>query len=248
MRALLARASVVIAAFALQACASLATVHTAHVVRPGETKLAANASLVGGGIPGLTLGNALGVDDPALRDVGVPVAQVEAEVRHGFAPRWDAGMRVFLTGVAGDVKFQFLQRESWDAAFAPGFSTSYINFRTAGVRQQFGELDVTLPVLFGRRFGRSSSVVFGPKVQGRFSFNAVDSPEVQGQGTRFILLAGGTGVLNLSLGRGWSLPLELSAYRDWTESSGYAYSAGIGLAVTSDPRPMWMKRKPDDEE
>lgn len=226
-------------------CASLSTVHTAHALRPGETKISANTSLVGGGVPGLTFGAADATREQPLSDVGVPLPQAELEVRHGIAPRFDAGLRVFLLGAGADVKFQFLQRRKWDAAFIPGVSGSYINFSDAETRRRFGEADLSLPILFGRHIGQSSSFVFGPKVQGRYTFNSVETPEAEGRGSRFILLAGGTGVLNLWAGSHFSVPLELTVMRDWTESTGYSYSAGIGLALSNRPKPL---RNGDDEE
>lgn len=226
-------------------CASLSTVHTAHALRPGETKISANTSLVGGGVPGLTFGAVDATREQPLSDVGVPVPQAELEVRRGLAPRFDAGLRVFLLGAGADVKFQFLQRAKWDAAFVPGVSGSYVNFSNAETRRRFGEADVSLPVLFGRHIGQNSSFVIGPKVQGRYAFNSVETPEVEGRGSRFILLAGGTGVLNLWAGSHFSVPLELTVMRDWTESTGYAYSAGIGLALSSSSKPL---RNGDAEE
>jgi hypothetical protein len=225
-------------------CASLSTVHTAHALRPGETKITANTSLVGGGVPGLTFGAVDATREQPLSDLGVPIPQAELEVRHGFAPRFDAGLRVFLLGAGGDVKFQFLQREKWDAAFVPGVSGSYINFSNAEVRRRFGEIDVSAPVLFGRHIGQNSSFVIGPKVQGRYTMNSVETPEVQGRGSRFIFLAGGTGVLNLWMGSHFSVPLELTVMRDWTESTGYAYSTGIGLALSTRTKPL---RNGDDD-
>lgn len=234
----------VLAALAGSGCASLSTVQTAHALRPGETKITASGSLAGGGVPGLTFGAAEATREEPLADVGVPIPQVEAELRHGFAPRWDYGLRVFLLGAGADVKFQFLQLEKWDAAFVPGVSGSYLSFSDQGTRRRFGEADLTVPVLFGRHIGRSSSIVVGPKVQGRYAFNSVVTPEVQGRGSRFVLLAGGTTVLHLSAGKGIWVPLELSAYRDWTESTGYAFSAGIGLAISTDRRPLRPKEDP----
>ena len=227
-------------------CASLSTVQTAHVLRPGETKVTTSASLVGGGVPGLTFGAVDATRDETLADVGVPVPQVEMELRRGFGERWDAGIRAFLLGAGADVKFQFLQLEKWDAAFAPGVSGSYINFSDAGTRRRFGEADLTLPILFGRHIGRSSSFVFGPKVHGRYAFNSVETPEVEGRGSRFLLLAGGAAALNLYCGKGITIPLELTVMRDWTEQTGYSYSAGIGFAVTTDRRPLRPARREDE--
>ena len=85
---------------------------------------------------------------------------------------------------------------------------------------------------------RNSSVVIGPKVQSRYAMNSVESPEVKGRGSRFLMLAGGTGVLHLWLGGHFSVPLELTVMRDWTESTGYSYSAGIGLALSSSRKPL----------
>ena len=126
-----------------------------------------------------------------------------------------------------------MQGRKWDAAFAPGTSLSYAIVPGGSTTLQTGEVDVVLPLLFGRRFGKESSFVLGPKAQGRFSFNDFDTPERNGRGTRFILLAGGGGVLNLAVGRGWSVPLEFSVYNDWTEKTGVAYSAGFGVSLTT---------------
>lgn len=243
------KAILLAAAFALLAlgsgCASLSTVQTAHTLRPGETKISASTSLVGGGVPGLTFGAVDATREQPLSDVGVPLPQAEIELRHGFAPRFDAGVRLFLLGAAADMKFQFLQLTNWDAAFVPGVSGSYINFSDAETRRRFSEIDVSVPVLFGRHIGQNSSVVIGPKVQSRYAMNSVETPEVDGRGSRFILLAGGTGVLNLWLGGHFSVPLEVTVMRDWTEATGYAYSAGIGLALSSSRKPL---RNGDDED
>lgn len=221
-------------ASSLFGCASLSTVQTAHTVKPGQTKLAASASLVGGGVPGLALETG---NDPPFHVVPFPIPQMELEVRHGFAERWDWGARLYLLGAATDVKFQWLQGEKWDACFAPGLSFSYVYLGAV----QGGETDVVLPILFGRHLGERSSLVFGPKVQGRFSYLQNETPEFTGRGTRFILLAGGGGVLNISVGRGWSLPLELSVYNDWTEKTGLAYSLGLGLSYSTDRGPRWKR-------
>ena len=102
-----------------------------------------------------------------------------------------------------------------------------------------------LPVLFGRHLGRESSIVFCPKMQGRLAFNAVNTPQGNARGTRFVLLGGGGATLNLAIGKGWAIPLELSIYNDWTEKTGLAYSAGFGLAVSTDMRPHWRTRDPE---
>lgn len=239
------RAPFAIAAALLSGCASLSTVQTAHTLRPGESQIGVHASLVGNGIPGLSIDTG---QDPPAHAVGFPLPQGEIEVRHGFAPRWDAGFRLFLLGAAGDVKFQFLQGEHWDAAFAPGGSLSYVFLPVGGGSSfQAGELDVTLPILFGRHIGKHSSFVFGPKVQARNSFSRVDTPEVRGRGSRFLLLGGGAAVLNLGIGHGWSIPLELSVYNDWTEKTGVAYSAGFGLSFATDARPRWRSTEAEDE-
>ncbi len=223
-------------AWGLFGCASLSTVQTAHTVKPGQTKIAANASIVGGGVPGLGLETPA---DPPFHTVPFPIPQAELEVRHGFAERWDWGARLYLLGAAADVKFQWLQGEKWDACFAPGTTFSYLYLGSV----QGGEADVVLPVLFGRHVGESSSIVFGPKVQGRLSFTRQETPEVSGTGTRFILLGGGGGVLNVSLGKGWSIPLELSVYNDWTEKTGIAYSMGFGLSYSTDRGPRWRRQE-----
>lgn len=228
------RVLVSLLAYALFGCASLSTMQTAHTVAPGKTKVSASASIVGGGVPGLGLETP---NDPPFHTVPFPIPQAELEVRHGFAERWDWGTRLFLLGAATDVKFQWLQGEKWDACFAPGTSFSYLYLGQV----QGGELDVVLPVLFGRHIGESSSIVFGPKVQGRFSVTRQEAPEVSGTGTRFIVLAGGGAVLNLSVGRGWAIPLELSVYNDWTEKTGIAYSMGLGLSFSTDRGPRWKK-------
>lgn len=215
-------------------CASLSTVQTAHTVKPGKTKLAASVSLVGGGVPGLGIE---APNDPPFHTVPFPIPQAELELRTGIGERLDWGARLYLLGAATDVKFQFLQGEKWDAAFAPGTSISLLALGA----QSGGEGDVVLPVLFERHIGSSSAVVFGPKVQGRFSVTRTETPEIKGTGTRFILLAGGGGALHLSLGRGWSLPLELSVYNDWTEKTGVAYSMGLGLSYSTDRGPRWKR-------
>lgn len=229
-------------------CASLSTVQTAHTLREGETKISASASLVGGAVPGLTFGAVDATREAPLRDVGVPLPQAELEVRHGIAPRVDAGLKLFLMGAGADMKFQFLQREHWDAAFVPGVSGSYVNFSDNETRRRFGEVDASLPVLFGRHIGQNSSVVIGPKVQSRYTMNSVETPQVEGRGSRFILLAGATSGLHLWIGNHFSIPIELTVMRDWTESTGYSYSAGIGLALSSSRKPLRKKRDAASEE
>lgn len=231
------RLAIIAVAVLASGCASLSTMQTARTLRPGESQITASTSLAGGGIPGIAIDT--GLPPPAGHKVALPVPQAEIEVRHGFAPRWDWGIRTYLLGLGTDVKFQFLQREKWDAAFAPGTSLSYVFLPAGGSSLQTGELDVVLPVLFGRHLRGGSSVVFGPKMQGRLAFNAVNTPQGNARGTRFVLLGGAGGTLNVALGKGWSIPLELSIYNDWTEKTGVAYSAGFGLAVSTDMRPHW---------
>lgn len=215
-------------ALGLGGCASLSTVHSARALKPGETRIGANGSLVGGGVPGFSIH----VANSPVHDVGFPVPQVEVEVRHGFAPRWEWGVRTFLLGAAGDVKFQFLEGAKWDAAFVPGSSITYLFLPVPGAQIQLGESDVSLPVLFGRPLRGGSELVVGPKAQARWSFENLRTPDGSGVGTRFILLGGATSVLRLGLGRGWSMPLELSVYDDFTEGTGVSYSAGLGIAFT----------------
>ena len=224
-------------------CASLSTVQTAHALQPGEAKVTLTGGLAGGGVPGLTFGAADATREEPLADLAIPVPQAEAELRMGVAPRIDAAVRVFLLGVAGDVKFQFLQLENWDAAFVPGFSVSYISFSQTEDRRRFAELDQSIPVLFGRHLGRSSSFVFGPKVQARHSIYQRETPLVSGRGERFILLAGGTSVLNLYLGKGIFLVPELSVYRDMTEQTGIQYSGAIGLSFTTNRKHLRPKKE-----
>ncbi len=232
----------------LGGCATLSSMQGARTVEPGRTRVGVHGSLQGGMIPGLE--KLLPEDVPP---VPPPLPQVEIEVRNGLRERWDWGARLFLLGVAGDVKFQFLDGERWAGAFAPGASIVHLPgipdlfYLNDQVTHSASELDIFLPVLFERPVGTSSSLVFGPKILARHYWYTLDAPEFVGRSRRFLYDVGGTAVFHWRRTKKWSFPLEVSVFRDLTESTGWSYSLGLGIAIQDGRRDVVHPAEGDAE-
>lgn len=203
---------IALAAFTATGCATLSTMQGAKPVDPGTLSLGAGAALNLNAVPN------------ALPGFPLPLPVLEASARWGLADRMDMGIRVRPIGVLADMKFQFLDGESIDGSFAPGLGWGGIVIPGS---LGFQEVDVHIPVYFGRQF-ETFGYVIGPKAIGRYMINSVGG-EFSGVQSRFILMGGGVIGLTLALGRKFRIGGELNVYNDFTENTGLAAEGGIGM-------------------
>lgn len=207
-------AFIVLAGSTSYGCATLSTMQGAKPVDPGEVSLGAGAALNFNAVPNITPGFPL------------PLPVLEAAVRYGIAKRMDIGLRARPIGVLADMKFQFLDGETIDGSFAPGLGWGGIVIPGS---LGFQEVDVHVPVYFGRQ-GKTLGYVMGPKVIARYMINSAGGgSEISGVSTRFVLMAGGVVGVHLALGRRFRIGGELNVYNDFTENTGIAAEAGLGM-------------------
>ena len=183
-------------------------------VPPGQVSLGAGAALNLNAVPN------------AIPGFPLPLPVLEASARMGIAKRMDIGLRARPIGVLADLKFQFLESDSFDGAFAPGLGWGGIVIPGS---IGFQEVDVHVPVYFGKQSG-GFGYIFGPKVIGRYMINSAGgSSDVSGVQTRFVLMGGGVLGIHLALGKKFRVGAELNVYNDFTENTGLAAEGGLGM-------------------
>lgn len=197
-------------------CATLSTMQGPKTVPKGVLQMGAGGAINLNAVPGLQL----------VEGVPTPGIALELSGRLGLADRADMGLRVRPIGVLLDYKFQFLEGNHLDAAFAPGIGWGGIAIPGAS-SFAFHEVDVHVPVYFGRQLG-SGWIVFGPKVIGRYLLSSISTDTLSGSSSRFVLLGGGVGGITLGLTKRFRVGAELNVYNDFTENTGLVGEAGLG--------------------
>lgn len=111
--------------------------------------------------------------------LGAPGVTYDLMLRHGFADRFDAGIRWTTTGLHVDGKLQFLRHPSgWNGSISVGYVHHFFDGLLFDVLElieidDFSRWDIEVPVLFGRSIGDWGTVWGGPKyVFARYSLDA----------------------------------------------------------------------------
>jgi hypothetical protein len=191
------------------ACSTLATLHGARTLEPGTVQVGVAASLQHGNNP--------------LATTLAFFPQLELAARYGVREDLDVGMRAFLFGVGGDMRYRFFRSERLDFATAPGVTLFYIP--TVG-----GSAELRSPVLGELQLGEYFSVAGGPALVLRDQWNTLKLADERGLQSRVDVYAGGGGRLEF---HGWPIVLgfTLDLYAQPARSAGLAWSAGVDLAL-----------------
>ncbi len=184
----------------------MGTLHGARPLEPGQHMVQAALSLQKG-------------TNSLSSSLDLPLPQIEVGYRRGLAPDVDAGVRVYLLGAFGDLRYRFGQLGSFDLAAQPGVGLFALPVPDFAI----GNVDLHLPVVAETDLGEQGSLVLSARTVARQHFAAVDDPTL-GTGTsgRFELLAGGGARLSRRFRR-----LRLGGYADL-------------LANTSRGGPPWV--------
>ena len=113
--------------------------------------------------------------------LSAPGATVDLMLRHGFARRFDAGVRFTTTAVHADGKYQFLGEgdgSGWDGAISLGYAHHLFDSLVFDVLEHLGiddfaREDLQIPLIFGRRMGQWGFLWGGPKYV--LTYYAVDA-------------------------------------------------------------------------
>lgn len=203
------------AAYALVAasvagCAPMSTRQGAATLAPGQMQV------VGG------------LDAALYRDteqrMTTPSAQIDVGVRRGLGRDVDAGVRVFVPGIEGGVKWRFARGE-WQAAVAP--SIAIVRTRDTGLTVPAVHAYSQATVLIGRRLGADTTLNFGPRAQ-----HGLYAPATGGSAWGVTL--GGFANVDRALGEGWHVLPEATLVRSIAGDvpvRGFAAQVGAGLAL-----------------
>jgi hypothetical protein len=144
--------ALLLAGATLFGCTTLSTLDGATTLDPGEVQLAAAGSLQVG-------------SNSVSSATWIPVPQADLAFRVGLRPNTDLGVRLYLGGVQGDLRYRFLQTRDWDFAVAPGVGGLALPIG--------GVLDVRAPLRAERGFGRDHRLSAGITPMGRTTFAAL---------------------------------------------------------------------------
>jgi hypothetical protein len=191
------------------ACSTLATLHGARTLEPGEVQVGVAASVQHGNNP--------------LATVLPFFPQLELAGRYGIRQDLDMGLRVFLFGGGGDLRYRFFRSERFDLAVAP--ATAFFYLPTLG-----GSAELRAPVLGEVQLGKHLSVGGGPSLVLRDQWNRVKVGGDSGLQSRVDVYAGAGGRLEF---HGWPIVLGFTTdlYAQPARAAGLAWSAGVDLAL-----------------
>jgi hypothetical protein len=199
---------------ALAGCSTLATVHGARTLAPGEVEAGVAISL-----------------QKSANPVGSSLAftpQVELVGRYGVADDVDVGLRAYLLGGGADVRYRFLSRGRWDFAVAPGLDLFYLP--TLG-----GSMGLRTPVLGEVQLGDRMAVSGGPSLLLRDQWNRVALGDASGVQSRIDAFAGG-GLRWEWHGKPVVFGVSGDLYAQPVRASGLAWSAGLDLGLRQPER------------
>lgn len=198
----------------LFACTSLSTIDGARTLDKGDWQVA-------------MAGSVQGRQNPVSTATGIPVPQGEVAVRYGLKRYVDIGTRVYLGGLATDVRYQFHDGERWDLAIAPGIGGLAVPLP----QYQTGVIDFRVPVRAQTDLGDRWSWTGGVSPIARNTFTLV-----QGE----LLGSGSTGKLDLYMGLSSRLEFHTGVFylglsTDYLPQPAYgarpAWSLGVDMGV-----------------
>lgn len=197
-------------ALLLFACTTLSTLDGATTLDPGEVQLTGAASVQGGS-------NA--VSSATL----VPVPQGDIALRVGWRPDTDLGLRLYAGGVQADMRYRFVQGDTWDLAVAPGLGG--LGLPVGGV------LDVRAPVRAERGFGdKGGRLVLGLTPVARSTFANIQA----GSSAHIELYMGGLVRMQFPVGP-VLLGGSLDVYAQPARGLPPAYSLGVDVQLRKGP-------------
>jgi hypothetical protein len=154
------------------------------------------------------------------------------QYRHGLTDTLDFAVRITnMSGLGGDVKWNFLRRSAADLAIDPGVQVVDASNQTAAV------LFVYAPLLAGINVTEKITAVLAP---GLVYTRALGKLDDEAANKRAILTSGGMlasfglGV-NFRTGRATSMMPEITAMRPFNASGGLVVVAGLGLKFGAQP-------------
>ncbi|MEQ1572474.1 MAG: hypothetical protein ABMA64_43035 [Myxococcota bacterium] len=195
-------------------CSSLATLHGARTLDPGEVQVGVAASVQHG-------------NNPLTSELAF-LPQLELAARVGVDEDVDVGMRAYLVGAGGDVRYRFHHSDTFDLATAPGLDLFYLP--TVG-----GSAQLRTPVLGEWIVSRSFSVGGGPALLLRDQWNRVKVEGETGTSARLDVFLGGGGRLQVLAGP-VVFGAALDVYAQPARRAGPAWSAGVDLALRTPPK------------
>lgn len=149
----------------LAGCSTLSTLDGAKTLPPHTVQLGGGVSVQAGASP--------------ISQVGVPLPQLEGDVRVALAEDVDLGFRVYLLGVGSDVRYRFFHEGPWH--LATGVGIAGLPLGTSG------SVETRLPLTAERDLGERWSIAGGPRLILRDQWNATEGGTV----ARFDTFAGG---------------------------------------------------------
>ncbi len=200
---------------ALLACTTFSTIDGARTLDKGKWQVA-------------LAGSVQGRQNPVSTATGIPVPQAEVAVRYGLKRYVDLGTRLYVGGLAMDLRYQFHDGDTWDLAIAPGIGGLAVPLPT----YQTGVVDFRVPVRAQRDLGERFGWTGGLTPIARNTFTMVQGSVFGGSGS--------TGKLDLYLGASSRLEFHTGIFYlgwsvDYLPQPAYgarpAWSTGLDLGL-----------------
>ena len=153
-------------------CFSMSTMHTARPIEEDANEISFAPITVGLAAPDETIVDSDG-DVISRTNVSLAVPSVEAQFRHGFTPRFDMGVKLYLLGAGMDFNLLVLDKPNLAISIDPGFTATY--FGAGDARLFLGTL--WLPVLFDVLTTEKITVTVGPRAGLFFAGASSDDPD-----------------------------------------------------------------------
>jgi len=201
----------------LAGCTSVATLQGARPIEPGTRSWQLGTSVQYG-------------SSAASAGLGVPLPQVDVGWRHGLTPDLDWGIRAYVLGIRGDLRYRFAQSGNWHFAAQPGLALAGLPVPTYLVMN----VDLDMPVLAEVVIGRRASLTLAGRGLAREHVAWLSSSDSgSGVSGRYEFLAGGGVRYAMTFGR-----VGLGIFGDAlvnTTRGGPPWATG-GLDVSLGPR------------
>ena len=168
----------------LAGCTSVATLQGARPLEPGQRAFQVGVSAQYG-------------SSSASGALAVPLPQVDVGLRWGLAPDLDWGLRAYLLGVRGDLRYRFARAGNWHFAAQPGFALAGLPVPTYLVMNA----DLDMPVLAEVVLGPRASLTLAGRALAREHVAWISNDLGSGVSGRYEFLAGGGARYALAFGR-----------------------------------------------
>jgi hypothetical protein len=209
----------------LAACPSLSTLQTPSTVPKGDIRFGIGAEAIG-----ISSGSE-----------SVTLPQIEFNARYGLTDNLDIGAKLYLVGVEGGIKYQFL-RGPLDIAVAP--AASWISFSASSDtgsgtdKSSFSIVYLHAPLLFGYNASDTVTIGFGPKfLYAIASGSASDSGGAKASATNTGAMVGGFINLPLRIGNAFWIAPEINVYKPiGSDVSGLLWQGGLAFLFGGPPR------------